>query len=237
MAATDLFTLSDLALQVALNYGATDDSTLAKAKKWINRSLLYYSELGYWSWQRVYDQSLATVAGTATYSVGATKIQKIYMSSPIQRDLILIEDRRFRELYPNSTFTGAPYFWRRAGQSKTVVDTQIIGLYPIPDAVYTLKYDGIKEMTLLSADTDDVRTVTGMPSKFVNMLIELATSIGFKELDDAQYGEQFQECLLRLKGLYGDDQTEIDDVLVFATIDNFDANYYQDPILPPGYST
>jgi hypothetical protein len=158
------------------------------------------------------------------------------MATPIQRTLTLIEERRFRELYPNSNFSGAPFYWRRAGQSKTNLNSQIISLYPIPDAIYALKWDGIKEMTLLSADTDDIRAVTGMPSKYVNMIIELATSIGFKELDDSQYGEQFQECLLRLKGLYGDDQTEIDDQLVFATLDNFDSNFFQDPILPPQYN-
>lgn len=194
-----------------------------------------FSELGYWSWQRVYGQTLLTVASQTEYAVGAIKITSLYMASPIQRDLILIEDRRYRQLYPNDQFFGAPYFWRRMGQSKVAVDTQFIGLYPIPDAIYTLKFDGIREMTLLSADTDDVRAVTGMPSKCVNMLIELATSIGFKELDDAQYREQFEECLIRLKGLYGDDQTEIEDVLVFATLDNNDINYFQDPILPPNY--
>jgi len=103
-----------------------------------------FSELGQWSWQRVYGQTLTTVAGTVEYDVGAIKINSLYMASPIQRDLILIEDRRFRQLYPNDNFTGAPYFWRRMGQSKTTLNTQIIGLYPTPDAVYTLKFDGFR---------------------------------------------------------------------------------------------
>lgn len=236
MAANSLFSLSDLAIQVAETYGDTSDFTLAKAKKWLNRGILYYAELGMWSFQRVYGQTISTVAGTTEYTVGALKINSIYMSSPIQRTIMLIEDRRFRELYPNSNFSGVPFFWRRAGQSKVTVDAQIIGFYPIPDDVYTIKWDGIRTMDLMVNDTDDIRTVTGMPSKYVNMLIELAIAIGFKELDDAQYGEQFQECLVRLKGLYGDDQTEIEDVMVFATIDNWDSNFYQDPVLPPQFS-
>lgn len=236
MAADSLFLLSEIATQVGLNVGATDDITLAKAKKWINRALLRFSEMGYWSWQRFYARSTATVASQEENSItDVVKITSIWISSPLQRKLELVPDRKFRALYPNNTATGTPYYWRRTGWSTSTVNTMKIGFYPIPDAIYTLKYDGIKPITLLTSDSQDIRLITGMPSNLVDLVIEMATAIGFKESDDVASAEQMNECMIRLKAAYGDDNSEIEDRLIMAQMET-DLDQYFDPVLPPTYS-
>lgn len=236
MAANSFFTLADIALQVGENVGDQSDATLTKAKKWINRALLMFSEVGEWSWQRVYGQSVNTVANTATIEIAdLLRIESLYTSSPLQRKLTLIEDRMFRIRFPNDTATGTPYYWRIAGRKKADTDTQIVGLYPIPDAIYALKYDGVRPIVLLTADDDDIRTVTGMPSVYVNLVIELATAIGFKADDDAESRAQLAECAQRLLNFYQKDQNQIDDRLITRPQEADDFNLFYDPMLPPQY--
>jgi len=117
MSAVDLFTLADLKMQVALNLGATDDLSLAKCGKYINRALVRFSEMGEWSWQRVYAQpfpdsvTTTTSNGVADYTVKeCLRITNLYMRTPIQRRLVMLGERDFRRMYPNDTATGTPYY-------------------------------------------------------------------------------------------------------------------------------
>lgn len=243
MSATDLFTLADLKTQVCLNLGATDDISMAKAGKYINRALIRFSEMGEWSWQRVYAQAFpgatsVTVASQFEYSVrNCLRITSLYMASPIQRRLVLQGDRDFRRMYPNATATGTPYYYVQRGRTadSTNKDIQKVGLYPIPDAAYTLLWDGVKPISLLSADTDDVREVTGMPVRMVDILIEMATAIGWKEIDDGDAAVQMQEVLTRLKGAYADDNHDVEDVQILAPFEGESLDKIFDPTLPPNF--
>jgi hypothetical protein len=246
MAADSLFLLSDLKTQVGLNLGATDDVSLAKAGKYINRALLRFSELGEWSWQAVYAQAFpgataVTVASQDTYNVkGCLRIASLYMASPIQRRLVMQDDRSFRRMYPNATAVGTPYYYMHRGRggntsSPAAYDTLKVGLYPIPDAAYTLLWDGVRPITLLTADTDDVRIVTGMPVTLVDILIEMATAIGWKEIDDGDAAVQMQEVLTRLKAAYADDTHDIEDVHILAPFEGDALDKIFDPTLPPNF--
>ena len=246
MAATDLYTLANLADQVCLNVGATDNVTQAKAKKWINRAILRFQEMGEWSFQRVYEQAFpgspngsVTVSGTKVYTVpNCFRIESLYLRSPIQRRLVMLDDRKYRRMYPNDVATGSPYYYRLAGRSHsaTVQNALKVGLYPIPDAAYTLLWDGIKPLTLLSSDSDDIRTVTGMPDFMLDLVIEMATAIGFKEIDDSVSPGQLQETLVRLKGAYSKDQHDIDLRLIMAPFESEDVDRYFDPSLDPRFN-
>lgn len=247
MSAVDLFTLADLKLQVGLNLGATDDVSLAKCGKYINRALIRFQELGIWSFQQVFEQDFpggasgtVTIANTKTYSVPeCLEITSLFMSSPIQRRLVMLGDRDYRRMYPNDTATGTPYYYLRRGKSGLISPATFnilkIGLYPIPDAAYTLKWDGYKKLTLLTSDTDDVRTKSNIPETMVDLLIEMATAVGWKEIDDGDAAAQMQECLGRLKGFYSDDNHSIEDVHVLSPLDGDNLDRIFDPTLPPNF--
>lgn len=237
MSATDLFTLADLSNEVCLNVGDTSDVTQAFARKWINRALIRFSEVGYWPWQYAYQQSVSTVAAQTTVDItNAIKVTSLYMSSPIQRNLVLVEDRQFRAMFPNDTFTGCPYFYHVYGNSYTTANTLKLALYPIPDAIYSLKFDVIRPINLLSSDTDDIRVVTGMPSNLVDLVVEMATAIGYKADDDVKSGEQMKEAMLRLQQAYEDATTQINDRLIAAPFGDYDTVADAMPLFPPQYS-
>lgn len=244
MAADSLFLLSDLKTQVCQNIGATDDVTMAKAGKWINRALIRFSEMGIWSWQRVFDQSFpgatsVTVNGTSIYSVkNCLEMHSLYYDPAGSQwgRLILMGDREFRQAYQCPTATGRPYLYLQRGRANpdtSNLDVLKIGLYPIPDAAYTLKWDGIKPITLLTSDSGDVRVLTGMPVNMVDILIEMATQIGWRDIDDAKDSEQMNEVLRRLGAAYDKDNHSIEDVHRMRGFDEED--YYRDPVLPPQF--
>lgn len=243
MAADSLFTLADLKTQVCLNLGATDDVTQSKSEKYINRALIRFSEMGIWSWQRVFNQAFpgttsVTVSGTSTYGVkNCLELHSLYYDPAGSQwgRLLLMGDREFRQSYQSPTATGRPYLYLHRGRTNTATEKDVlnIGVYPTPDAAYTLKWDGIKPITLLTGVTQDVREITGIPVHMIDILIEMATAIGWKEIDDAVTGEQMNEVLMRLKGMYNRDNHSIEDVHVMRGFDSED--YYRDPTLPPQY--
>lgn len=236
MAADSLFTLDDIALQVAQNYGDTSDITIAKAEKWINRALLRINELGDWSWLMKFDATFNTTSGTETYTLGAgvKKIYALYYSDNVRRKLRLMDDRRFREVFTyNVTPTGTPLWYRLGGRS-TINGRRQVKLFPVPNATIAMYYDYRQEMPLLVNSTDDVRVVTGMPDHMVDALIEMATAISFREQDDSDYQSAIQEAEARLQRLLAEDETEIDDRIRMANFEG-DSVYYGDPVLPPQY--
>lgn len=241
MAANSLYQLSDMAEQVAENYGDTSDITITKAKKWINRAGIIFSEVGDWRFLNVYGEILSTVVSQELYEVtpsGTNKVNKIltlYSSQPIQRRIQLIEDRQFRRLYPNNTATGFPYYYREAGRSTTVLDVPIIGLYPIPDSIITLRYDFKRQIPMLINDTDDPRLAWGMPQHYCELVIDLATAIGFRELDDSMHGEAYQEAMSRIAGAYKDDGANVENRFVFAPMESEDMDRFFDPMLDPRF--
>ena len=243
MGMDSLFTMTDLQLQVGKNLGAVDDSSLADAAKHINRSLIRFAEMGVWSWQRVYNQAFpgltsVTISGTQEYSVrNCLEMHSLYFdpsSSTVGR-ILLMGDREFRRLYSQANASGRPYLYLERGRvnSSTLKDVLKIALYPIPDAAYTIKWDGIKAITMPTAGTDDIREITGMPSSMVDILIEMATAIGWKAIDDAIAAQQMQEVMLRLKAMYEKDNHSIEDTHIFRGFNGED--FYRDPTLPANY--
>jgi hypothetical protein len=235
MAANEIYTLLDAATEVSQAYGDTSDISIAKAKKWCNRALVRMAEIHDWSWLKVFDASIATVSGTESYSLasGVKKIYAIWLQDSARRKLRLIDDRRFREIYTQATTPqGNPLYYRNYGRDSS--GNRKIALYPVPNAVLTLKYDYVKEITLLVNNTDDVREVTGMPAHMVDAWIELATAIGYREQDDSDYQSAMAEAVERVIRLAAEDGAEIDDEIRAAAFGD-SGNDWLDPVLPPRF--
>lgn len=236
MAADSLYTLLDIATQVAQNYGDTSDITLAKAKQWVNRALIRIDEIGDFSWLMKFDETFNTVAGTETYTLvdGVKRIYAIYYQQNVRRKLRLMDDRRFREVFTYSVSPqGTPLWYRLYGRNATNGNRKV-ALWPIPNNAIAIYYDYRKEMTLLVNDSDDVRSVTGMPGHMVDALIELATAISFRELDDSDYESAMAEAVGRWQKLLAEDLSEIDDNIRMKNFES-DSIYFGDPVLPPQY--
>lgn len=248
MSSNSLFTLTDLATEVALNYGDQSDITIAKAYKWINRALMRISEMGDWSWLKVYDATFNTVNGTEAYTLadGVKKIDSVFVFNNVRRRLQMIEDRMFRQHFLNpTTVTGTPQFYRNYGRSSASGSEgrRRIALYPVPSSVLAIYYDYTKEISLFSSihesggasSTVTVSQLTGMPQHMVDALIEMATAIGMRELDDSNYDAAMSEAMLRWDRLLQEDLHEIEDSIRMRSFED-STGQVADPVLPPQYS-
>lgn len=232
-----LYTIRGIVRQVCQNVGSLDETTQEQAYTWVNRALIRFSELGEWSWQKFYGESLTTVASQAIVTLpNVFKVTSMFMASPYQKKLVMIEDRQFRAQYPNDTFTGCPYFYRTAGTSKSNADAIELGFYPIPDAAYTINYDGVRPIALPTSLSQDIRQYTGMPANIVDIVIDMATAIGYEADDDVNEGPRFARAVARMEAAYQKDQSQIDDRLVMSPFGEVDAYQMQDPLFPPQYS-
>lgn len=233
MAANSLFTLSELATQVANNYGATDDVTIAKAKQWINRALMRMRRRGQWQFLEVLGGSFSTVASQEVY-VMDTSILKInaLWTKDTNRKLVLLDNREFREsIVDGEDSTGDPSTYRLAGRD-TATGGLKIALWPVPSSATTIYVDSQKTIPLLTADSDDIRLITGMPDHYIEAVIDLASALGSKERDDGDYQAEIQEAELHVQALWLEDQTQLDDDL---TSREFSSSYVidsDDPVLP-----
>ncbi len=236
MSATSLYSLLDLSTETAENLGATDDISISTCKRLINRALVRITEKYDWPFLFVEGGTIATVGGTETYSLSATvqKVTNVYVTGTRARTLRLMENRQFRQTFTNPILsTGTPNYYRYAGVD-SVTGAKKIGLYTIPSTVETIYYDYIKKMPLLSNHTDDVRIVCGLPDHTVDALIELATAIGMRKFDDADYESAMAEAIVRWDTIYQDYTNEIDDRLRARAFEGADYDGPM-PVLPPQF--
>lgn len=221
---------------MAESLGAVDDVTVATCKRLVNRALVRISEKYDWPFLFVQGGTITTVASTETYSLDTTvqKVTSMYVTGTRSRVLRLMEGRQFRQTFTNPILsTGTPNYYRYAGVDAST-GAKKVSLYTIPSTAETIYYDYVKKMPLLSNNTDDVRTVCGLPDHAVDALIELATAIGMRKFDDADYESAMAEAIVRWDAIYQDYTNEIDDRLRARSFEG--AEFIgMDPILPPAY--
>ncbi len=165
---------------------------------------------------------------------GVKKVYAIYYVNNVRRKLRLMDNRRFREIftYPVQP-SGTPLYYRDLGRDSS--GQMQVALWPLPNTVYNIFYDYVKECPLMVNASDDVRTVVGLPEWQVDALIQLATAIAFAELDASNYRDMMNEAVQRWADIYHDDSNQIDDSIRAASFDGERVDY-ADPVLPPQYT-
>ena len=199
-------TLAQLQASVqALGFG-TDTAT--QQAGWLNDEYRAVAGLRRWQWLQG-EATFATVAGTSSYTPGALRNldsvrvadaqgNEQYMEyKPI--NFVLDKLHRFNQL----TDRGAPRYWTWFQQK--------VYLYPIPDAVYTVQYEFVSNITAMASAGD----TTLMPEAYDEILVWGAAARGFVrqnnwlQRDFAQ--SQRQALLNAMLAEYGKDQTQNSD--------------------------
>lgn len=120
---------------------------------WLNEEYRNVSGMRRWKWLEA-TTTAATVAGTSAYTPVATDIRNYdaVRAADSQGNEVYLDPRPTQwvreqlQRYPLVVDRAPPRYWARwAGQ---------IILYPIPDAVYTLTIDYVRNVTAMVADGD-----------------------------------------------------------------------------------
>ena len=154
------------------------------------------------------EQTETLVAGTTRYNFDSTVYYADYETFRISKDeslgvagvsLRVLDYKEYVDKYIDQETTsdvgGVPIFVFRTPNNN-------YGLYPYPDAAYTLKYDAYIKPTSLSAATD----VPLIPEQFRQVIVDGATAYGYQYRGEAQqYGinfARFEEGIKQMQSLY-----------------------------------
>jgi hypothetical protein len=232
---SERFTFLEIATVVAENFGSTSAQSITRCKKLVNRAAERLVGHGRkWSWTKITD-TFDTVADQAEYSLN-DDVRKPFLfalTGSTRGKLECMPDRSFVEAVPDADETsGSPTLWRLDGVDS---NGQVqIALWPVPDAVYTVQYKYWKQMEPMVEDDDDVRSKMGLPAHMLEVLIQIATALSFKGIDDARYNDDMAEAMAMLDAAYADDQDN-PDVTIRAPERTRDELTDGEPIYPSNY--
>lgn len=173
--------LTDIRTEVRTRLGVSStDSTLTDTvlTSLINAANRKLSLIHDWPWLVTTDATLtATVSGTRIYTPATNWRKTQFLIADESQQL---KPKQPQDIWRYSEQTGRPNFYAVQGGS--------IIIAPTPDAVYTLDHIYIKDVTLLSSDTDE----PDVPMWGLDLLIEGATILAAKRLNDSQLAGQMQ---------------------------------------------
>ena len=154
------------------------------------------------------EQSQTLVAGTTRYLFDSTVYHADYETFRISKDdslgvaglsLRVLDYKEYVDKYIDQETTsdigGVPIFVFRTPDNN-------YGLYPYPDAAYTLKFDAYIKPISLSAATD----VPLIPEQFRQIIVDGATAYGYQYRGESQqYGinfARFEEGIKHMQSLF-----------------------------------
>ena len=154
------------------------------------------------------EQTETLVAGTSRYNFNSTVYYADYETFRISKDeslgvagvsLRVLDYKEYVDKYIDQETTsdvgGVPIFVFRTPNNN-------YGLYPYPDAAYTLKYDAYVKPTALSATTD----VPLIPEQFRQVIVDGATAYGYQYRGEAQQDginfARFEDGIKQMQSLY-----------------------------------
>lgn len=183
--------LTDIRVAVRQRLGlSTNDTAISDAilTELVNTALRKISIIHDWPWLVTTDTTLTTtVAGTRIYTPASDwrKTQFIIIDEDQQ-----LKPKQPQDIWRYKQSTGLPVFYSIQGDD--------LILAPTPDAAYDITHVYIKDITELSADTDE----PDVPMWAIDLVIEGAAILGAKRLRDDDLAKEVErEYLKTLKTL------------------------------------
>jgi len=182
----------------------TSSDSLIRIKDWINEAQQVISQSKDWAFLQA-ESTFDTVSGDEEYSLDSdlAKLGQVRITtSGYERILGQADYADFTRNHPaptNETNSTPLVYYPSTLDSSGY---QQIKLYPIPDVVYTIKYNYKKILSDLSNSTD----VSKIPARYHFLLIKYPCYQAFLAMADSRYIDflrQFKEGLIRMKNDYG----------------------------------
>lgn len=206
-----LYRFKDLAFDVAQNFGNITQQSQDKALRLINRAAVRIAGNNRrWSWLMVKD-SFYTSQGVEEYSLNqdVAVVQMLWMQGDNRQKLDRIPSARFRELVPNSTVDGGnPRLYDYAGVDSS--GCKVVTLWPLPDSQLEIFYRYRRFIMPIQDKEANVWSRWGMPPNVIECLIEYATALSWKGIDDRRHTEQLGQAEAMVQDAYGADQENLD---------------------------
>ena len=188
-------------------FGKDTAQWVGRYKRLLNRANRTVINAKDWPFMRDYANTFNTADGTEQYTLTETNVKKLLnlriTTDSAEKKLYPTNYTAFTEQYPHvdtSTEKGVPNIFYPQGRSSTY--QLIVNLFPVPDAVYAMQYDFVKEATEMtdSSDTPD------FPEAYHDILIDYVLWKSYQHVRDLntaqQYQSDFREGLHQMMGDY-----------------------------------
>lgn len=194
-------TLNSFATELVteLGYSLSNSPFITQTERYFNDACKHLLNYHDWIWRETTDATISTAANTATYplSTNACILREVRIGGSYDKSLIKTTIEWLSQNDLDLEITGEPVYWYHYGYS-TTTQKQTIGLYPIPDATYSI----IPYITIIPTDLTSDSTVP-IPESFYACLRDGARY--YLEMDQgrqpqaAQWLKMFDASLKFLK--------------------------------------
>lgn len=229
----ELYRFENVVFDVARQYGNESQLSRDRIGRIVNRAaVLVAGDDRDWSWMHVID-TFTTATGVEEYTLNADvrDILQMWKTGSNRGPIDRIGPKQFRRFVPDTTvYNGVPRMWDDRGVDSS--GSKIISLFPIPSGAYTINYQYFKHITPIRNNQVDVRSWWGMPPNVIECVIQMATALTFKGMDDARYKAERAEAEAMVQNAFMADQRKGATVIRVPSEDPDNA-FSDGPMLPP----
>lgn len=233
----ELFRFGEVAFDVAQIFGNTNTQGLTRARRALNRAMIYIA--GHdrkWSWLRTKD-SFETVADTREYSLpreARADINHFWMEGANRGIIKRVSTGQFVKAVPDpETYSGTPYLFDYEG-----VDSSgciVISLFPTPSAAVETFFRYTRHIKPLNDEDKDIRAYWGIPQNMLEVLTQKAAAIMVQGVNAKRYAELNAEAEALILEAYAADQSRQNTTYRAPMIDENRPGIVEEVLLPPEF--
>lgn len=233
----ELFRFGEVAFDVAQIFGSTTAQGLTRARRSLNRAMIYI--VGHdrrWSWLRT-KQSFMTIADTREYSLQRevrADIEQFWMEGANRGTIRRVPTGQFVKAVPDpASYSGTPYLFDYEG-----VDSSgciVISLFPTPSAAVEIFYRHTKQITPINDPDKDIRQYWGLPQNMLEPLTQKAAAIMVQGVNGKRFQELNTEAERLILEAYAADQSKQNTTYRAPMHDENMPFIVEDVLLPPEF--
>lgn len=232
----ELFRFKEIAFDVAQIYGVTSAQGLTRAKRALNRAMIYIvGNDRRWNWRRTKD-SFYTISGTREYSLQRdvrADISNLWMEGAPRGRIGRIPTGQFLSGIPDPTnYSGNPYLFDYEGVDSS--GAPVFSLFPTPSSRIQVFYRYTRLIKPISDDDKDVRASWGMPDNLLEALTQKAAALCLQGVNGERYKEVDDLAEALIADAYAADQSR-PNTTHRAPMQDEQGVFHDEVMLPPEF--
>lgn len=204
-----LFRFGEIAFDVAQIFGNTSAQGLTRARRALNRAMIYIA--GHdrkWSWLRTKD-SLTTTIGVREYSLQRevrADISHFWMEGAARGKIYRVSTGRFVKAIPDpDNYSGNPYLFDYEGVDSS--GCLVVSFFPTPAAATEIFYRYTRQIKPINDEDKDVRAYWGLPQNMLEVLTQKAAALAVQGVNGTRFKELNADAEAMLQDAYSCDQS------------------------------
>lgn len=191
----ELYKFENVILDIARQFGNESQKSQDRIARLVNRAMtLVIGANRQWRFLKKVE-TITTSASVSEYTLN-TDVEEILLfwkTGSHRGPLTRIPEGQFRAFVPDeSVYTGIPNLWDDEGVDSN--GSMVVSFWPIPSGAVEIKYQYYRRLVPLRNPQQNLIAVWGVPPRVIEAIIQMATALTFKGIDDARYKAERAEA-------------------------------------------